>query len=110
MMTVYRNQGRWDTSNVRYESGRVVLYDKALGAAGTAGMEFIDYGLSMLRRDLIAGRLPPSGRADLADMLHQLSLDGLLAGFEARHRFYEVGTPAGLAALEAFLQANDDSG
>ncbi len=28
MMTVLRNEGRWDTSNVLYADGRVVAYDK----------------------------------------------------------------------------------
>src|SRR5258708_23342111 len=42
LMTVLRNEGRWDRSNVIYEDGRVVLYDKAANAA----MQYIDYGLS----------------------------------------------------------------
>jgi NDP-sugar pyrophosphorylase family protein len=105
MMTVYRNQGRWDTSNVRYEHGRVLLYDKALGGTGAAGLEYIDYGLTVLSRDLVVDRIQQEGRADLADLLRQLSLEKLLGGFEAANRFYEVGTPDGLTEFEAFLKA-----
>jgi len=28
LMTVYRNESRWDTSNVQFEDGRILLYDK----------------------------------------------------------------------------------
>src|SRR4051794_40017734 len=28
LMTVFRNDGRWDTSNVEYAAGRIVAYDK----------------------------------------------------------------------------------
>ena len=28
LMTVYRNEGRWDTSNTVFEAGRVARYDK----------------------------------------------------------------------------------
>ena len=48
LMTVLRNEGRWDRSNAIYQAGRVVLYDKA----GAAGMQYIDYGLSCFRRDV----------------------------------------------------------
>src|SRR6266699_1608603 len=29
LMTVYRNEGQWDTSNVEFDGARVVRYDKA---------------------------------------------------------------------------------
>jgi NDP-sugar pyrophosphorylase family protein len=50
LMTVLRNEGRWDRSNVIYEPGpgSVVLYDKE----AAPGMQYIDYGLSCFRRDL----------------------------------------------------------
>lgn len=100
LMTVLRNDGRWDKSNVRFENGRVVLYDKA--AAG-GSFRFIDYGLLLLTASVV--REIPAGEVfDLAVLLHRLSVEGRLAGFEAATRFYEVGSPAGLADLEAHLQ------
>jgi NDP-sugar pyrophosphorylase family protein len=97
LMTVLRNEGRWDRSNVIYEPGRVVLYDKA----GSGGMRFIDYGLSCFRRDVF----DDLEVADLAALFHQLSLQGQLAGFEVHERFYEIGSPAGLRDLEHYLEA-----
>ncbi len=96
LMTVLRNDGRWDRSNVIYQPGHVVLYDKS----GVPGMKYIDYGLSCFHRDIFDDE-PPS---DLATLFHQLSLTGCLAGFEVHQRFYEIGSPAGLRDLEQYLQ------
>jgi NDP-sugar pyrophosphorylase family protein len=104
LMVVLRNENRWDASNARYEDGRVVEYDK--GAAGSRPeLEWIDYGLSVLSRDVVAQRVEPGGTADLADLYGLLSREGDLAGFEATERFYEVGSTEGVADLERYLGA-----
>ena len=99
LMTVLRNQGRWDRSNVIYENGRLILYDKQ----SDPRMQYIDYGLSAFRRELF-DRMPEV--FDLAMLLHQLSLEGQLAGFEVQQRFYEIGSPAGLHDLQQYLLKN----
>jgi NDP-sugar pyrophosphorylase family protein len=98
LMTVLRNDGRWDRSNAIYENGRVILYDKTANAA----MRYIDYGLSAFRRELFTGAAPEV--FDLAALFHQLSVQGQLAGYEVAHRFYEIGSPAGLQDLELYLE------
>jgi NDP-sugar pyrophosphorylase family protein len=104
MMAVFRNEGRWDESNAIVEGDRVTLYEKRspLRAAG-AGMDYIDYGLSALTRSLVGERVAPGARADLADLMHALSVEGRLAAYRVSTRFYEVGSPAGLADLEHHL-------
>jgi NDP-sugar pyrophosphorylase family protein len=97
LMTVLRNEGRWDRSNVVYETGRLILYDKQPDPR----MQYIDYGLSAFRRDLF-DHLPEV--FDLATLLHELSLQGELAAFEVKQRFYEIGSPTGLHDLEQYLQ------
>jgi NDP-sugar pyrophosphorylase family protein len=108
LMTVFANDDRWGPSNAAFD-GRWVQYDKRVP---TGGMRYIDYGLSILRSHSVRARLPRlpdvSGRADgaatdLADMMHAISLEGRLAGYEARERFYEIGSPSGLAELEAHM-------
>ena len=101
LMTVLRNAGRWDSSNAVYRDGRVVLYDKRGGAA----MQYIDYGLSVMRRDLLEGIT--AEKFDLADLFHEISVQGRLAGFEVTERFYEIGSPAGLRDLESYLEARE---
>lgn len=106
LMTVLRNDGQWDRSNAIYSDGRVVLYDKGQSAERPSEMHWIDYGLSVLTRDVIASRVKSGAVADMADIMRNLSRDGLLAGFEVRQRFYEAGSPAGLRDLEEFLRQN----
>ena len=103
LMTVLRNEGRWDTSNVVLSGDRVALYDKSRPAARRQEMRWIDYGLSILTAGVIADRTPSGQAADLADVLRELSVEGTLAGFEVAERFYEAGSPEGLADLEAYL-------
>ena len=97
LMTVFRNEGAWDTSNVEFAAGRIVRYDKK---DRTPSMLHIDYGLSIFTSATFGGR--PEA-FDLADIQRDLVLAGKMAGFEATHRFYEIGSHAGLAELEAFL-------
>lgn len=100
LMTVLRNEGRWERSNAIYENGRVQLYDKN----PAPGMNFIDYGLLAVRREILAGTAEVF---DLAALLHDLSLHGSLAGYEVTERFYEVGSPAGLLDLERYLAGRE---
>ncbi|MEO8898950.1 MAG: sugar phosphate nucleotidyltransferase [Candidatus Dormibacter sp.] len=103
IMTVMRNNDRWDSSNAAFADGRV-FYDKRAVGGARAALEWIDYGLSATSSDVIAGWLEPGQRADLADLFHQLSVDGRLAGYEVTERFYEIGSPSGLRELEDHLR------
>jgi NDP-sugar pyrophosphorylase family protein len=105
LMTVFANHGRWDTSNVIFDGASVVLYDKQHRTRPAADFAYIDYGLSALERRLVAGEIPAGVKADLAELFFKLSRRGDLAGFEARKRFYEIGSPAGLEELERWLSS-----
>jgi len=110
LMTVFANQGRWDTSNVIFDGRDLVLYDKHHRTRPAADFTFIDYGLMALARDVVAAEVPASGKADLADLLHALSLRGELAGFEVHERFYEIGSPAGLEDLKLWMKNRQSPG
>jgi NDP-sugar pyrophosphorylase family protein len=105
LMTVFLNTSEWDTSNVVFdaENGLVALYDKRRTLRPASEYRYIDYGLTAYRRDTIARLIPSGVRYDLADVLHALSLAGDLAGLEVFERYYEIGSPAGLADLEKHL-------
>ncbi len=92
VMTVFRNAGQWDTSNVIFRAGRIEAYDKH---APTAAMTHIDYGVGVLRAAAWANH-PPDVPLDLATLYQALLAQGQLAGFEVFQRFYEIGSPAGL--------------
>lgn len=99
LMTVFRNDNQWDTSNVLYEGGRIVRYDKA---ARTPEMRHIDYGLSVLTASALTA-YPGDEAFDLARVFQDLVARGQLAGAEVPTRFYEIGSPQGLRDTEAWL-------
>jgi NDP-sugar pyrophosphorylase family protein len=105
LMTVYRNESRWDTSNVQFEDGRILLYDKK---RRTPSMRHIDYGLGVLQASALEG-LPADGAHDLADLYGRLLSAGELAGFEVGQRFYETGSFSGIEELSAYLAAKGNS-
>lgn len=98
LMTVFRNEGRWDTSNVVFDGKRVVRHDKR---HRTEDMKFIDYGLGIVSSDILRGAKDEA--FDLSDIYGALALEGRLAGFEATKRFYEIGTPSGFAETDGYL-------
>ncbi|QIG46116.1 NTP transferase domain-containing protein [Nocardioides anomalus] len=102
LMTVYENDGRFDTSNVEYAEGRVVRYEKGLESV-PASMRWIDYGLSVFERSLIEERIPADTAFDLSSLCHALSLEGALSGYLVSDRFYEIGSPSGLAEVTMLL-------
>lgn len=101
LMTVFRNEGRWDTSNVEFRGGRVVAYDKV---NRTPAMQYIDYGLGAFSRSAFEEH--PAGKPlDLADVYKRLVERGELEGFEVKERFYEIGSFQGIEDLTRYLAA-----
>ena len=100
VMTVLRNDGRWDASNALYRDGLVARYDKR---SPTPEMCWIDYGLGGLRADALTR--VASCEHDLAALYARLAERRELLGFEAAERFYEIGTPRALAETGALLRA-----
>ena len=66
-------------------------------------MRHIDYGLSLFKRSAFDA-FPSSQPFDLAEVMGKLVREKQLAGYEVPERFYEMGSPAGLAELEALLR------
>lgn len=104
LMTVLRNEGRWDTSNAVYAEGRVLQYDKS---SPQREMRWIDYGLGGLSSEAL-GAVEPK-EADLASLYRKLAGLGELCGYEVSERFYEIGTSFSLAETDAFLRSLDDA-
>jgi NDP-sugar pyrophosphorylase family protein len=99
LMTVLRNEDRWDRSNVVFEGGRILRYDKK---ERDARMKHIDYGLGVLSPGAF-DQYPWDKALDLATVYQDLLGAGDLAGFEVSERFYEVGSAAGLEETRALL-------
>jgi NDP-sugar pyrophosphorylase family protein len=100
VMSVFPNGGRWDASNVKTDGVRVTGYEK-----GTRDPAFdhIDYGALALRRQLIAA-LPAGQRLGLEELQTRVAAAGRMRAVVAKERFYEIGSPEGLLALDGRLR------
>src|SRR5258708_26873292 len=101
LMSVYRNEGLWDTSNVEFAGGRILAYDKA---NRTPAMLYIDYGLGAFQRAAFDD-VPADRPSDLAAVYQGLLRRGELAAWESPDRFYEIGSVKGIDDLGEFLKS-----
>lgn len=99
LMTVFRNNNRWDRSNVQFSGGAIRSYSKT---NHTALMQHIDYGLAVLKADAL-NRIPDDEICDLSELYQLMLQDGQLAGFEVTDRFYEIGSFTGIRELSCLL-------
>lgn len=101
LMTVFRNDGKWDSSNVEFDGQRIIAYSKT---EKNSRMNYIDYGLGAFRPAAF-DTVPPNKSYGLANLYGDLLRAGQLAGFEVKQRFYEIGSPEGLDETERFIAA-----
>lgn len=99
LMTIFRNEGNFDTSNVEASDGIILRYDKK---QRTPAMQYIDYGLGAFHRSVFEEQ-PAEEVIDLASVYQGLLAQGQLAAFEVTQRFYEIGSPDGIKDLERHL-------
>ena len=102
LMTLFRNHNQWDRSNVVFDEGVITRYDKT---HSTPDMEYIDYGLGVLRAEVLES-YPAGTRLDLEAVYQGLIARGLLAGFVAARRFYEIGSLQGLEETRRHIAGN----
>jgi len=102
LMTVFRNNGQWDASNVEFADGRILAYSKKNKAPR---MRYIDYGLGVFHSEVFTR----TSATDLADVYADLLQSGELAAMEVHERFYEIGSPAGLQEMSILLGRRGDA-
>jgi NDP-sugar pyrophosphorylase family protein len=100
-MAVYKNEGRFDASNTAISGERVARYEKGVA---DAALDHIDYGAMALKREVIEA-LAAGSVACLSTLQHELAAAGELRAFVATERFYEIGSKAGRASLDAALRS-----
>jgi MurNAc alpha-1-phosphate uridylyltransferase len=99
LMTILKNQGNWDKSNVFFKNNLLIKYNKN---NSSAKMEYIDYGLSALSASIFVS-YSNEKIFDLSNVYENLSNKKQLKGFEVYERFYEIGTPNSLLETEKYL-------
>jgi NDP-sugar pyrophosphorylase family protein len=105
LMTVYRNDGKYDRSNVEFSAGRIRAYDKEnLSEA----MHHIDYGLGVFHASAFDA-IPDATPSDLAQLYAELLAANELAAYEVGERFYEIGSPRGLEETRLYLEKKPET-
>ncbi len=99
LMTVYQNDGLFDTSNVEFDGGAILRYDKR---ERTTAMRHIDYGLGVFQAAAFTP-YPAGEPLDLATVFQDVLRVGQLAAYEVAERFYEIGTPEGIRETEEYI-------
>jgi len=105
VMTIFRNEGQWDASNVVSDGVWVIRYEKG---SGDPVFDHIDYGATALRRSVVA-EFPAGKPFGLETCLHDLAARRRLRAAVAHERFYEIGSPNGLAELDRYLRTRTPS-
>ena len=96
LMTVYKNHDQFDSSNVEYDGKMICHYNKK---NKTPAMHYIDYGLNVFSKKAFLSFADRS-EFDLAEVQEYLASAHELSAYEAKERFYEIGSYDGIKALE----------
>ncbi|HEY2511705.1 MAG TPA: sugar phosphate nucleotidyltransferase [Polyangiaceae bacterium] len=101
VMSIFENRGAWDTSNALADAAGawVLRYEKG---KPEEKFPFIDYGAIALRREILAA-LPAGEPRGLDAIQTELARARRLRAVVARDRFFEIGSPEGLATLDRWL-------
>ena len=100
LMTVFRNEGQWDTSNVEMDGENIKFYSKT---RRNSRMTHIDYGLGIFKQEVFGQHLQ-GVNFDLGEIYETLSESGSLASFEVKKRFYEIGSHEGLNEMNQLIK------
>jgi NDP-sugar pyrophosphorylase family protein len=100
LMTLLRNENRWQASNVEFAEGRILRYSKQVR---TPEMRHIDYGLGIYSAEAFAG-WDVLRSFDLSVVQSELIARGAMTGYEVKERFYEIGSTTGLVEADRYLR------
>lgn len=100
LMTVLKNEGKWDKSNIEMADGKILDYDKN---QKSNKLKYIDYGLGILSKDAF-NDFKEKEVFDLEEVYRNLLKKNELSGFEVKERFYEIGSFSGLSETEKFIK------
>ena len=103
-MGVFRNENAYDASNLDVDGPKVSCYAKN---CPEKGFVYIDAGISVFERSAVA-EIPPNENLPLDGFFSNWASGGSLGAYVIKQRFYEIGSPAGLADFEKFVAEGKD--
>jgi NDP-sugar pyrophosphorylase family protein len=100
LMVVYKNNSKYDKSNVMIANEFVTNYDRS---GRIENMIYIDYGLSVLNKETL--EFVPQGKFyQLDEVYRELIERRELIAFETQVRFYEIGSVQGLEEFTKIVE------
>ena len=99
LMTIYKNNKKFDTSNVIFEENKIIKYSKT---DLSDHMNYIDYGLGILRKEYF-NIYDDKKKFDLSIIYEDLSRNSILLGYESYSRFYEIGSLNGIKDFKNYI-------
>ena len=100
LMTVYRNESRWDKSNVEFANSDILVYDKV---NRTAAMKHIDYGLGIFRKSAFLSFFATEP-FDIVSIYKTLLSHHQLAAYEVTRRGMSFNIMIGVMELADYLK------
>lgn len=101
LMAIFKNESRWDKSNIIYSNGEIIKYDKK---NTSSEMKYIDYGLPIFRKEAFM-KINDNQVFDLVDLCRDLIDSGQMLSYEVYERFFEIGSFQGLEETRRYLEA-----
>ena len=100
LMTILKNNNKYDTSNVEYWNDHIVRYNKK---NRSITMNYIDYGISIFNKKVFES-YEEDKSFDLSEVYNSLITSGQLANHIVYNRFYEIGTPPALKEFREYAK------
>ena len=98
-MAIYKNNNKFDSSNVKKNSSHII-YNKS---RKEHGYDYIDYGVSYLDKSIF-NRIKKNTKFDLANLLKKVSEKKQLKGYVVKKRFYEIGSYNGIIQFKKYIK------
>ena len=98
-MAIYKNQNRYDQSNVEKKNKNFIIYDKS---KKNNNYDYIDYGVSYLKKKIFQNI--KKTKFDLSYLLQKISKNQKLKGHVVKKRFYEIGSYSGIKQFKNYLK------
>jgi len=102
VMSIFYNRNKWDSSNVQTDGSWILCYKKN---TTNPKLDHIDYGAIALRREVI-DIIVEDQYIGLDVIQTELSSKQKLRAFVSTNRFFEIGSPNGLAEFDAWKKIN----
>lgn len=99
LMVVYKNDNKYDMSNVAVEDGLIARYDKK---NSTGDLVYIDYGVLVFNKEVLKF-IPEETVCPLEKIIHTLIQRKEIIAYETKKRFYEIGSHNGMDDFKRYI-------